>query len=70
MQKSTNTPKKYAKYNPLVIEDVAKKYGFSSGYVRAALRGDRTGVMADSIIKTYKEMCTKVNNVLKSHDIQ
>ena len=44
MNKSTQ---KNNKYNPLAVNKVAEKYGFTPRYVRACLKGDYKGIMPD-----------------------
>lgn len=46
--------KKKVYYNTEILTQLEKKYGFSTDYLRKCLRGDRTGVMPDQIIKEYK----------------
>lgn len=47
-------------------------YGFSQRYVRQILKGDRKGLMADHVIRDYKQLvkdlenavCQVVNNLI------
>ena len=36
-------------------------YGFSARYVRQILKGDRKGLMADNVLRDYKELCKKID---------
>lgn len=55
-------------YNHIAVNKTAEVFGFSARYVRACLKGDRKGVMADNVIKQYKvfvlEIKKAVNNVV------
>ncbi|MDM1557090.1 hypothetical protein HX126_21270 [Chryseobacterium indologenes] len=48
--------KKRTNYNEDILNVLKDKYGYSLDYIRKSLRGDRTGIMPDLIIKTYKEL--------------
>ncbi|AOW09484.1 hypothetical protein [Flavobacterium gilvum] len=47
--------KKRSNYNEEALDAIKKKYGYSLDYIRKCLRGDRTGLMADAIIKDYND---------------
>ncbi len=53
------------KYNHLVVNKLADKHNISKSYVRKSLKGDRTGILPDLIIKEYKELENQINNFLK-----
>lgn len=48
--------KKRTNYNEDILNVLKDKYGYSLDYIRKSLRGDRTGIMPDAIIKAYKEL--------------
>lgn len=62
MNKSTQ---KNNKYNPLAVNKVAEKYGFTPRYVRACLKGDYKGIMPDNLKKDYKEMVKKIEETIE-----
>lgn len=63
MNKSTQ---KNNKYNPLAVNKVAEKYGFTPRYVRACLKGDYKGIMPDNLKKDYKELCKKIDQATEN----
>ena len=52
---------KREKYHPLAVKKVAEIYGFSARYVRQDLKGDRKGLMADNVLRDYKELCNEID---------
>jgi len=52
---------KREKYHPLAVNKIAEMYGFSARYVRQILKGDRKGLMADNVLRDYKELCKKID---------
>ena len=62
MNKSTQ---KNNKYNPLAVNKVAEKYGFTPRYVRACLKGDYKGIMPDNLKKDYKERVKKIEETIE-----
>lgn len=59
-------PTKPQQWNPLVLERLNKKYGFTKFYIRQCLRGDRQNETADKLQKDYKLMCDEVDKLLKN----
>ena len=57
--------KKREKYNEIVLEALKNKYGFTINYIQKCLRGDRTGIMPDEIIKDYYKMLPEVNQKIQ-----
>lgn len=53
MSKST---KKRINYNEDILDLLKERYGYSIDYIRKSLRGDRVGVMPDTLIKEYKKL--------------
>lgn len=45
--------KKRNQYNAGVVKGVAKRWGVTEHYVRQCLRGDRKGIMCDTLVKDY-----------------
>ncbi|WP_158651369.1 hypothetical protein [Pseudotamlana carrageenivorans] len=48
--------KKRIKFNEIAIDILIKRYGYSIDYIRKSLRGDRTGIMPDILIKEYNKL--------------
>jgi len=55
---------KQNKYNPLVIEQLSARHGFTKIFIRQCLKGDRNSITADTIRKEYKELVKKVTEAL------
>lgn len=67
MDKRTKKPRK--KYNVEVINALAKKYDFSTKYIKQMLNDERTPVFQDRIKQEYKQMCQSVENILNNDKI-
>ncbi|MCC4211386.1 hypothetical protein [Leeuwenhoekiella parthenopeia] len=52
MSKST---KKSQSYNEDILIALEKKYGVGKTFIRACIRGDRDGLLPDTISKEYKK---------------
>lgn len=48
--------KKRINFNPDILNLLKDRYDFSIDYIRKSLRGDRVGIMPDTLIKEYKEL--------------
>ena len=48
--------KKRINFNPNVLDILVGRYDYSKSYIKASVRGDRTGVMPDILIKEYKKL--------------
>ena len=57
---------KREKYHPLAVNKIAEVYGFSARYVRQILKGDRKGLMADNVLRDYKELCKKIDQATEN----
>lgn len=55
------------KYNPLVVEQLSEKHGFTKIFIRQCLKGDRNSLTADTIRKEYSELEKKVQNALSGN---
>ncbi len=64
MSKGRKT-KPYAIYNKSIIKRLKEKHGFTSTFIYASLRGDRTSESSNKICKDYKLMEIEVNKTLK-----
>ncbi|MGP2571455.1 hypothetical protein ACT4R9_11290 [Ornithobacterium rhinotracheale] len=53
-------------YNHIAVNKTAEVFGFSARYVRACLKGDRKGIMADNVIKQYKTFVSEINKAVKN----
>ena len=57
--------KDYASYNPAIIQKLKEKYGMTTQFIGASLRGDRTSDSSLQICKDYKIMEKEINNAIK-----
>ena len=57
--------KKRNNYNHEVVKALGKRWGVTPHYVRQCLRGDRKGIMSDTIKKEYQHKVNEVNKVLE-----
>ena len=48
--------KKRINYNEDILNALHAKYGYSIDYIRKSLRGDREGIMPDTLTKEYKQL--------------
>lgn len=64
MSKDRKT-KPYAVYNRAIIKRLKEKFGFTSRFIYASLRGDRTSESSTNICEAYKTMEIKINNAIK-----
>ena len=48
--------KKRNNYNEDILIALNERWGYSIDYIRKSLRGDRVGVMPDTLIKEYKKL--------------
>ncbi|WP_156809712.1 hypothetical protein [Riemerella columbina] len=58
--------KKRNNYNIIVVKKTAEIFGFSDRYIRACLKGDRKGIMADQIIKQYKVFVLEIDKLVEN----
>lgn len=58
------TTTKRIKFNEGILNILKTRYGYSLDYIRKSLRGDRVGVMPDTLIKEYKKL-NKEDKILK-----
>lgn len=58
--------KEYASYNPAIIKKLKEKYGLSTQFIGASLRGDRTSDTSTEICKDYKIMESEINKSLEN----
>lgn len=52
---------KRERYHPLAVNKVAQMYGYSARYVRQILKGDRKGLMADNVLRDYKQLSKEID---------
>lgn len=64
MDKNKKT-KQYFTYNRDIIKRLKEKHGFTSRFIYASLRGERTSESSDIIVKDYKKMESEINKTLK-----
>ncbi len=43
-------------FNEDILNLLINRYGYSIDYIRKSLRGDRVGIMPDTLIKEYKKL--------------
>lgn len=65
MSKNKTKKENYV-FNQQVLSTLVEKYGLTVYYIRQCINGNRVGIMPDKIRKDYKELCAKVEAVLKS----
>ncbi|MDN3675706.1 hypothetical protein QWY99_21980 [Flavobacterium branchiarum] len=56
--------KEYASYNPLIIQKLKTKYGMTTQFINASLRGDRTSDSSLKICEDYKLMTKAINKAI------
>lgn len=54
----------YYTYNKAIIARLKQKHGFSSRFIYASLRGERTSESSTEICKQYKKMESEINKTL------
>lgn len=54
------------RYNPVVVQQLSEKHGFTKIFIRQCLKGDRNSLTADTIRKEYKDLVKKVTAALNS----
>ena len=57
--------KPYNVYNKNIIKRLKSKYGLTSTFIYASLRGDRVSETSIKICEDYKKMETEINKTLK-----
>lgn len=48
--------KKRINFNEDILNILKERYGYSLDYIRKSLRGDRVGIMPDTLKKEYKKL--------------
>lgn len=61
MSKSNQKPNRY---NPVVVQQLSVKHGFTKIFIRQCLKGDRNSLTADTIRKEYRDLVRKVEDAL------
>lgn len=64
-----NNEKSMIKWNTSVLNAIAKKYGFTSRYIKQIVIGDRTPIFSDRIKAEYKKMTNDLNIILNDSRI-
>lgn len=57
--------KKRNSYNPVVIDHLVAKFGFSKTYIRQSIDGTKKGITCETIKKEYYKKDEAVKAVLK-----
>lgn len=65
MDKSTKQ-RQYYLYNKQIIKRLKEKHGFTTRFIYAALRGERTSESATKIYEDYKRMEQETNRILQN----
>lgn len=65
MSKS-NKKSEYKTYNPAIIKKLVEKYGLTTQFIGASLRGDRTSRTSTQICEDYKLMEKEINKTLNN----
>ena len=58
--------KKNQSYNEDILIALEKKYGVGKTFIRACLRGDRSGILPDTIAKEYKAADSAAKKVIQA----
>lgn len=57
--------KVYEPLNKEILERLKQKHGFTSRFIYAAIRGERTSESATKIVEDYKNMKSQINKTLQ-----
>ncbi|MCO5254182.1 MAG: hypothetical protein M9892_07465 [Bacteroidetes bacterium] len=55
-------------YSPKTIDFLHRKYGFGMNYIRACIRGDRTGLIPKKIADEYHEIESQIDEIIKAEE--
>lgn len=58
--------KSSVKWNTSALNALAKKYDFSSRYIKQCITGERTPIFADRIKTEYTTLKKELDNILKN----
>lgn len=56
IQAMNKSSKKRINFNQDILSILQKRYGYSLDYIRKSLKGDRVGIMPDTLIKEYNKL--------------
>jgi hypothetical protein len=54
----------YNSYNPAIIKKIKAKYGLTTQFINASIRGDRNSDTSLQIVEDYKKMEQEINKTL------
>ncbi len=54
------------RYNTIAVETLSVKHGLTKRFIRQCISGDRTSQTAETVLKGYKELVSKIDAVTKS----
>ncbi len=57
--------KKFEPLNPIILNRLKEKHGFTSRFIYQAIRGDRTSESATRIVEDYTKMKLEINKTLR-----
>ena len=57
--------KEYKSHNPAIIKKLKEKYGLTTQFINASLRGDRTSETSAKICEDYKVMEKEIKKALQ-----
>lgn len=60
--------KEYASYNPSIIKKLKDKYGLTTQFINASLRGDRVSITSTRICEDYKLMKKAIDKAIENVD--
>jgi hypothetical protein len=63
---SKSIKKSSENWNTSALNALAKKYSFTSRYIKMTISGDRTPIFADRIKAEYLELKTNLDNLLNN----
>lgn len=61
--------KSSVKWNTSALNALAKKYSFSTRYIKQCITGDRTPIFADRIKAEYIEIKKNIDNILNDKNL-
>ena len=50
--------------NPIILNRLKEKHGFTSRFIYASIRGERTSESSTKIVADYKKMTLEINKTL------
>jgi len=67
---SKSIKKSKENWNVPALNAIAKKYDFTSKYIKQCITGDRTPIFADRIKKEYEVLKKQLDDLLNNNDLK